>query len=60
MWIEWIGQSSMDARTEQAYQQRITELTHQLAEHKEQLRASAKTTPCFLTASRVYSKVSMD
>ena len=27
----------MDARTEQAYQQRIAELTHQLAEHKEQL-----------------------
>ena len=24
------------------------------------IRASAKTTPCFLTASRVYSKVSMD
>ncbi|MCL5946213.1 MAG: hypothetical protein M1472_05090 [Planctomycetes bacterium] len=23
MWIEWIGPSSMDARTEQAYQQRI-------------------------------------
>ncbi len=36
MWIEWIGQSSMDARTEQSYQRRIAELTHQLAEHKEQ------------------------
>ena len=37
IWIEWIGRNSMDARTEQAHQQRITELEKLVFDLRSQL-----------------------